>query len=165
PADDVLLDRKHLECRVLGRDGADLVVTGVWPGALEEDPDLRLPPLEVGAQHRYFLIVSELPAAKALGAPAQPQFAAADGPQVAHPLSFAAGRDQVTAAIVGEQVHRGGTPLATRPALHRKDPRAENADALPGKQRHQPVEDITREPAGCAVMIRHAGQPNQRACG
>src|SRR5271169_1313868 len=89
---DGLLGSKHLECRMTGRDSADLLVTGVWPGALEEDPDLRLPPLEVGAQHRYFLIVSELPAAKALGAPAQPQFAGADGPQVAHPLSFAAGR-------------------------------------------------------------------------
>ncbi len=42
---DGLLGRKYLECRVLGRDGADLVVAGVWPGALEEDPDLRLPPL------------------------------------------------------------------------------------------------------------------------
>src|SRR5260370_39323040 len=97
---DGLLDRKHLEHRVFGRDGTDLVVAGVWPGALEEDPDLCLPPLEVGAQHRYFLIVSELPAAKALGAPAQPQFAGADGPQVAQPLSFTAGRDEVTAGLV-----------------------------------------------------------------
>src|SRR5260370_19150170 len=135
-----LLDRKHLECRVFGRDGADLVVAGVWPGALEEDPDLRFPPLEVGAQHRYFLIVSEFPAAKALGAPAQPQFAGADGPQVAHPLSFAAGRDQVTAAILGEQVYRGGHAFAARPALHRQDTRAENAGALPGKGRPPLVE-------------------------
>jgi hypothetical protein len=31
-----LIDREHLERRVLGRDGADLVVAGIWPGALEE---------------------------------------------------------------------------------------------------------------------------------
>src|SRR6266851_5056804 len=93
-----LLDSKHFECRIPGRDGPYLVIAGVWPGALEEDPDLRLPPLEVRAQHRHFLIVSELPAAKALGAPAQPQLARASGAQVTHPLSLAAGRDQVPAA-------------------------------------------------------------------
>ena len=66
-----LLDRKHLERRVFGRDGADLVVARVRPGALEEDPDLCLPPLQIGAQDRYFLVVGELPAAEALGLPAR----------------------------------------------------------------------------------------------
>jgi hypothetical protein len=79
PPADGLLDGKHLECRMPGRDGAELVIAGVWPSALEEDPYLRLPPLEVGAQHWHFLIVSELPAAKTLGAPAQPQLAHTDG--------------------------------------------------------------------------------------
>jgi hypothetical protein len=58
-----------------GRDGAELIIGRVRPGALEEDPDLGLPPLEVGAQDRYFLVVGELPAAEALGVLAQPQFA------------------------------------------------------------------------------------------
>src|ERR1700733_11736042 len=92
---DGLLGRKHFERRMLGRDGAELVIAGIWPGALEEDPDLRLPPLQVGAQYRDLLIVSELPAPEVLGAPAQPQFARADRPQVPHPLSLAAGRDQI----------------------------------------------------------------------
>src|SRR5271165_59810 len=164
PAGDVdgLLDSKHFECRVPGRDGANLVIAGVRPGAFEEDPDLRLPPLEVGAQHRHFLIVSELPAAKVLSMLAQAQLPRADGPQVAHPLSLAAGRDEVPAAIVGEQVHRGGTPLSTRPALHRKDSRPENADALPGQERDGLVEDIASEPAGGAVVIGHASQPSCR---
>src|SRR5260370_35802522 len=116
---DGLLDRKHLERRVFGRDGADLVVARVRPGALEEDPDLCLPPLEVGAQDRYFLLAGELSAAEALGTPAQPQFAGAGGPRVAHPLGFAAGRDEVTAAIVGEQGYRRGTARAPLPALQR----------------------------------------------
>lgn len=33
---------------------------------------------------------------------------------------------------------------------------AGNADALPGQERHQPVEDITGEGAGCSVVIEHA---------
>ena len=77
---DGLRDAKHLKRRVFGRDGAELVVAGVRPGALEEDPDLRLPPLEVGAQDRYFLVVGELPAAEALGVPAEPQLAGAGRP-------------------------------------------------------------------------------------
>jgi drug/metabolite transporter (DMT)-like permease len=40
---------EHLKCRVLRRDRADLLVGRVWPGALEEDPHLRLPPLQIGA--------------------------------------------------------------------------------------------------------------------
>jgi len=44
-----LIDRKHLERRVLGRDNADLVVAQVRPGALE-DTDLGLPVFEVRAQ-------------------------------------------------------------------------------------------------------------------
>src|SRR5580704_8787116 len=152
------LDGEHLERRVPGRDGADLLIAGLWPGALEEDPDRCLPPLKISAQDRHFLVVAELPAAEALGSPADAQFAGAGGTQVAHPLSFAAGRYEVTAAIVGEQVHRRGTPLATCPALHRKDPRAENADALPGKECNQLVENVSREPARRAVVIGHADQ-------
>src|SRR4029077_11880654 len=100
--------------------------------ALEEDPDLCLPPSEVGAQHRYLLIVTELPAAEALRATAHPQLARAGGAQVAHPLRFATGCDEVTAAVVGEQVHRRGPPLSARAALHGQDARAENAAAVPG---------------------------------
>src|SRR6266702_3171036 len=150
------IGRKHLEGRVPGGDGAELLIARVRTGALEEDPDLCLPPLQVSAQDRYLLVLAELPAAEALSTPAHPQLAGADGTQVAHPLGFAAGRDEVTAAIVGEQVHRRGTPLPARPALHRQDPGAENADALPGKECHQPVENVTRQPARRTVVIRHA---------
>jgi DSBA-like thioredoxin domain len=90
----VLLDGEHFERRVSGRYGPDLVVAGVWPCALEEDPDFCLPPSQVGAQHRYLLLVGEFAAAEALGAPAHPQLVTARGAQVAHPLGFAAGRDQ-----------------------------------------------------------------------
>src|SRR5579864_8248261 len=159
-----LTDRKYLERRVFGCNGPDLVVARVWPGALEEDPDLCLPPSEVGAQHRYLLIVGELPAAEALRAPPDPQLAGADGAQVTHPLSLPAGCDEVTAAVVGEQVHRRGPPLSARPALHRQDPRAENADALPGKEGHQLVEHVAREPAGRTVVIGHAASVATR-CG
>src|ERR1035438_5668305 len=96
-ASDGLLKRKHLKRRVFRGDGADLIVARVRPGALEEDPDLGLPPLEVGAQDRYFLVVGELSASEALGTLAQPQFAGAGDPQGAHPLGFAAGGDQGTA--------------------------------------------------------------------
>jgi len=90
-----LIDRKDLERRVLGRDGADLVVAGVWLGALEEDTYLRLLPFEIRAQHRHLLIVAELSAAEPLGALAHSQFTSAGGPQVAHRLGFAAGRDEI----------------------------------------------------------------------
>jgi hypothetical protein len=59
-----LIDRKDLERRVLGRDGADPVV-------------------------------AELSAAEPLGALAHSQFTSAGGPQVAHRLGFAAGRDEI----------------------------------------------------------------------
>jgi hypothetical protein len=81
-----LIGREYLERWVFRRNGADLVIARVWADALEEDPDLCLPPLQVGAQHRYLLVVGELPAAEALGASAHAQFASADSAQVAHPL-------------------------------------------------------------------------------
>jgi hypothetical protein len=121
-AEGSLTGAKHLERRVPGRDGADLIVARVRPGALEEDPDLGLPSLEVGAQDGYLLVVGELPAAEALGTLAHPQLTGSGDPQVAHPLGFAAGRDEVAAPVVVEQVHRRGTPLAALPAPHREDP-------------------------------------------
>src|SRR5579875_2693024 len=96
--------REHLERRVPGGDGPDLVVARVGPDAREEDPDLYPPRPEVGAQHRHLLAVGELPAAEALRAPAQPQLAGAGGTQVAHPLGLAARRDEVAAAVVAQQV-------------------------------------------------------------
>ena len=117
-----LLGREYFERRVFGCDGQDLVVAGVWPGALEEDADLCLPPFEVGPQDRYLLLVSEFPAAEGLGAPADAQFAGAGGAQVAHPLGLAAGRHEIAAAVVGEQVHRRGPPLPGRATLDREDP-------------------------------------------
>ena len=121
----------------------------------------RSPSLEVGAEDRHFLVVSELAAAEAFGPAADPQFPGSGGPQVAHPLSLATGRDQVAAAVVTEQVHRRSPPLAARPAPHGQHPRAEDADAPPGQGRHQPVEDVAREPARRAVVIGHAAQPSR----
>src|SRR5215469_10602877 len=150
---DGLFHCKHLERRVLGRDGPKFVVAGVWPGALEENPDLGLPSLQVSAQHRHLLIVSEFPAAKDLGALAQTQLARTDRPQVADPLGLAAGCHKVPAALMGEEVHWCSTPLPAGPALHCKDPRPEHTDALPGQKCHELVEDIAREPARRAVVI------------
>ena len=158
-----LIDTEDFERRVLGRDGAELIVAGVWPGALEEDPDLCLPPFQVGAQHRDLLVVGELSAAEALGTPAHSQFTGSGGAQVAYPLGLAAGCDEVTAATDGEQVHRRGTPLPARAALDRQDPRAQNADALPGQECHRRVENATREPSWRSVLIGHAARRSQRA--
>src|SRR5215472_3787494 len=151
-----LVDGKHLERRVPGCDGTDLVVTRVRPGAFEEDADFRFPSLQVGAQDRYLLVVGELAATEAFGPAAHPQLPGSGGPQVAYPLRFAAGCDQVTMTLVAEQVHRRGPPLAARPALHRQHPPAEDADALRGQEGHHPVEDVAREPARRTVMIGHA---------
>src|ERR1700729_1671306 len=90
-----LLGRKHLERRVLGSDGTELVVGGGWAGALEEDADLCLPPLEVGEQHWHLLVRGEFAAAEWLRALAQAQLARARGSQVAHPLRLTTGRDKI----------------------------------------------------------------------
>src|SRR6185312_10427244 len=150
---------EHLERRVPGRDGADLIVARVRPGALEEDPDLGFPSLEVGAQDGYLLVVGELPAAEGFGVLAHPQLTGSGDPQVAHPLGFAARRDEITVPVVVEQIHRRGTPLAARPALHSQDARTEDADALPGQERHQPVEHVAGEPTGRTVIVGHAVHP------
>jgi len=103
---------------VPGGNGPELIIARVCPGALEEDPDLGLPPLEIGAEHRDLLVVSEFPAAEALRVPAHPQFAGAGDAQVTDPLGFAARGDEVTPAVVGEQVHEGrGLGPEVRPGV------------------------------------------------
>src|SRR6266545_4382061 len=147
--------REDFERGVLARDGTDLLVAGVGPDALEERPDLDLPPLQVRPQHRNLLLVGELPPAERLRPLADAQFPGAGRPQVAHPLALAARRYEVAVAVMLEQVHRRRPPRPTAAALHRQHARAEQAHAVPGQEGDRAVEDVAGEPAGRAVVSGH----------
>jgi hypothetical protein len=63
--------------RVAGCDREQLLIGGVRADAREEDADLELPPLQVGAQQRGRVRVSQLGGSETLRAPANPQLVAA----------------------------------------------------------------------------------------
>src|SRR3954454_5265257 len=141
------MNREDFERRVLTDDREDLGVAGVGSDPVEEHADLELPPLQVGTQHRNLLLIGQLSTAKCLGASADPQLACPSGPQVAHPLAFAARRYQVAAPLMGEQVHRRCTPLAAGSSPDRQDPRADDAYSVSSQERDGSVEDVAGEPS------------------
>src|ERR1039458_2020967 len=112
------------EHRMIRRDPAELIVRGVRPDTVEECPDLELPLLQIGPQHRRLLIVGELDRRKWFCPPTDTQAAPTTRAQVLNPLRVAAWRDQIVGAFVAEQVHRGLSPLAGLAALHLEHARA-----------------------------------------
>src|SRR5579863_1142511 len=93
-------DGFELEHRVLVSDAADLLIGGVRADAVEEDAHLCLPAPQVGAQHWDLGVAGQLLAAVVLALAAKQQIQPAFvGPDVAHPLGFAPGGDQVLASI------------------------------------------------------------------
>src|SRR6185369_7241023 len=105
------------EGRVARGDRGQLLVGRVRADATEEDADLRLPPPQVGPQHRDLLVVGQFdgPVVRP-PAPEQQVQLAAGGPRVAHPLPVAARRDEVLPAVERQQVDRGAPGLAADPA-------------------------------------------------
>ena len=146
------MGRQDFENRVLGGDVEDLCVAGVWPNAVKEGADLELPPLQVSTQDWHLLLIRQLAPLESLRTPAGPQLTGPGYPQVAHPLTFATRRHQVTVALVIEQVHRCRTPNTARSTPHCQNPRSEQAQSMSGQERDGPVEDVAGEPSRGAVV-------------
>src|SRR4051794_13727168 len=94
----------HLEHRVARSDAPKLGVGRVGADALEELADLPLPPAQVGAQHVDLGIVGDLDRGERLDPAADAQLTRSGGAEVANPLGLAAGRHEVAAAVVDEEV-------------------------------------------------------------
>jgi len=129
--------------------------------AIEEDPNLSLPALEIGAQERRLLLIGKFNSSECLNVSAEEEFTTSGNAQVAYPLCLAPGCYQVAVTAVGEQVHRGGTPLTTRPPLDPQHPRTPDADAQPGRPSYGPVEHMLSHPSGLSVVC-HAAIMAQR---
>ena len=71
-----------------------------------------------------------------------------------HPLSVAAGRDQVAHSVERERVHRVATRLAAFASSYLENARAPNADPEPCHPSDEPVNDVTGEPVGLDVTLR-----------
>jgi hypothetical protein len=149
------VDWEDFERRVRGGDREDVCVAGLRSDAGEEGADLELPPLQVGTQYGHLLLIRQLATPECLCALADPQLAGPGYPQVADPLTFATRGDQVAVALMIEQIYRRRTPNAARSTPHCQNPRAEDAQSMPGKERDGPVEDIAGEPSRGAVVGGH----------
>src|SRR5712691_286474 len=107
-----------LEDRIARRDLEQLGGGRVGVHAVEEDPDFKLPPLQVGPKDLRLLVVRKLGCGEALDPPTNLQLTAAGHSQVAYPLGLAARGNKEPATVVGQNVHRVRPPLAGGPAPH-----------------------------------------------
>jgi ATP-dependent exoDNAse (exonuclease V) beta subunit len=151
------------EDRVAGRDAPQLVIGRIRANALEEDTDLELPPLQVGAQQWRLLVVDELGRREGLAPAAEEQRSLATRrSEVPHPLRLAAGRYEEAGALERQQVHGRPPGLAARPPAHLEDARAEDADTESRRGRNEPVEHVRGEPAGVQVSVGHDRHDGRR---
>src|SRR5262245_29981058 len=113
PEGESLLDPEH---RVLWRDAGELAVRHVRPAQIEEAAHLEPPALQIGAQDRHLVRVSDLGCTERVASRSQTKLATPGHAQVSHPLRLAARRDQVAHSPVVEQVHWNRAPLSTLPS-------------------------------------------------
>ena len=91
---------------------AKSLVAGIGANAAKEDPDLPLPPLQIGAKQWLLLLVPYLDRREGLGPPAPDEQATLRArAKVPRPLGVPTRRHQVSAALKREQVDGRATPL------------------------------------------------------
>src|SRR3984885_9364359 len=143
---------------MLGRGAAQLLSRGVWPNAVEEHTDLKLPALQVGAQDRWLIVIRKLDSGEVLAARTNQQPTLPAGSQVAHPLRVTARRDEVALTLEGEEIHRRTTRLTGGAPCHLQHARAEQADAQAGQAGHGRIEHSPGEPAGTLTLEMGRGR-------
>ena len=133
----------------------DSASTAVCADAFEECADFPGPLPQVRPQKLRLLGIRKLDHLDRFVSRAQPELACAADADVADPFRHPARGDQVAHAVDGEQVDRGPPPLAALAPLDFEHPRAGDAEAEPGQQGDEPVEDVLREPAGLLKAFLH----------
>src|SRR6202022_52735 len=117
----------YAEDRMIGSGAGQLLIARVRAHAAEENSDLPLPPLEIGAKPRHLLRRRKRPRCKRLGPPTDPQATRRIGAQVLHPLRVPAGCYEVPRALELKGVDRGAAPLAALAPAHLQHPGARDA--------------------------------------
>jgi hypothetical protein len=136
---------------MVGTDPAQLLLRRVGADTAEEDTHLRLPALEVGAQHRRLLLVGEFLRPERLRASPDLQLSASRRAQIANPVCHSPGRDEVAIVLVGEDVDGCGPPLAARATAHAQHAGSPDTEPGPGEEGDGRVADVVGEPAGTNI--------------
>ena len=127
-------------------DAAELAVRRLGADTFEEDPDLGLPPTEIGTKDLDLLVVSEFGRPERFRTATHTQLALASDAEVAHPLSLTTRRHQIPVCLDREQVDRCRSPLSARASTDAGARRgSRSVDARGGEWRATPVNLLTVE--------------------
>jgi hypothetical protein len=123
--------------------------------AAEELTDLPLPAFEVRAEDRLLVGVRNLRGGEMFLAAAEEKVTLACDSKVANPLRVAARRNEIPRPVERQQVDRRAPRLARLSATHFENARTPDAEPESRRSGHDAVEDVSREPVGCDVSLRH----------